>query len=225
MPIPRGCLPKSDFSWDFQSADHTAFFGTPEPEKQFETPNPFSLRPSLLEHPFYSLLQGVDEVLDPQIKKSYKEKINERKYPLTWSPGCTAFTHIYGSPLSERREHIKHLSIEEEHPFSNYWFTNFPPSIGESLVLFRHSGRIPLILVPSRMPKQEVYISRASLRVVFCTTPSITQNRREHGHALQNTIGIDPLEAWFNSRLRVIAARLHCSDEELKSQNVPSEAK
>ncbi|GBM85538.1 hypothetical protein AVEN_10232-1 [Araneus ventricosus] len=41
MPIPRGCLPKSEFSRDFQSADHTALFGPPEPETQFETPNPF----------------------------------------------------------------------------------------------------------------------------------------------------------------------------------------
>ncbi|GBM31231.1 hypothetical protein AVEN_193359-1 [Araneus ventricosus] len=62
MPIPRGCLPKSDFSRDFQFADHTAFFGPPEPETSFETPNPFpSAR--LLEHQFYSLLQGVDEVV------------------------------------------------------------------------------------------------------------------------------------------------------------------
>ncbi|GBN19010.1 hypothetical protein AVEN_113485-1 [Araneus ventricosus] len=53
MPIPRGCLPKSEFSRDFQSADHTAFFGTPEPEKQFETPNPFSLRRPSLEHPVF----------------------------------------------------------------------------------------------------------------------------------------------------------------------------
>ncbi|GBM80182.1 hypothetical protein AVEN_141651-1 [Araneus ventricosus] len=43
--------------------NHTAFFGTPEPEKQFETPIRFLSRPSLLEHPFYSLLQGVDEVV------------------------------------------------------------------------------------------------------------------------------------------------------------------
>ncbi|GBM14725.1 hypothetical protein AVEN_73818-1 [Araneus ventricosus] len=62
MPIPRGCLPKSDFSRDFQSADHTAFFGIPEPETSFEAPHPF-LSPSLLEHEFYSLLQGVDEVV------------------------------------------------------------------------------------------------------------------------------------------------------------------
>ncbi|GBO25248.1 hypothetical protein AVEN_71714-1 [Araneus ventricosus] len=84
--------------------------------------------------------QSFRDVARPQIKKSYKEKINKRKSPLIWSPGCTAFTHIYGSPLSERREHIKHLSIEEEHHFSNYWFTNLPPSIGESLALFTLEG-------------------------------------------------------------------------------------
>ncbi|GBM30349.1 hypothetical protein AVEN_21468-1 [Araneus ventricosus] len=60
MPIPRGCLPKSDFSRDFQSADHTAFFGTPEPEKQFETPNPFSPPRLSSNISFYSLLQGVE---------------------------------------------------------------------------------------------------------------------------------------------------------------------
>ncbi|GBM89302.1 hypothetical protein AVEN_88467-1 [Araneus ventricosus] len=61
MPIPRGCLPKSEFSRDFQSADHTALFGPPEPETSFETllirfsppsfPRTFS---------FYSPLQGVE---------------------------------------------------------------------------------------------------------------------------------------------------------------------
>ncbi|GBN66610.1 hypothetical protein AVEN_255601-1 [Araneus ventricosus] len=62
MPIPRGCLSKSDFSRDLQSADHTTFFGTPEPETSFETPHPI-LPARLLEHQFYSLLQGVDEVV------------------------------------------------------------------------------------------------------------------------------------------------------------------
>ncbi|GBM50313.1 hypothetical protein AVEN_219080-1 [Araneus ventricosus] len=65
MPIPRGCLSKSDCSRDFQSADHTAFFGTPEPELvrasskkiQIPIPSPFLS--------FYSLLQGVDEVVKP----------------------------------------------------------------------------------------------------------------------------------------------------------------
>ncbi|GBN47690.1 hypothetical protein AVEN_172269-1 [Araneus ventricosus] len=65
MPIPRGCLSKSEFSRDFQSADHTAFFGTPEPElvpesskkKQNSFFSPFLS--------FYSLLQGVDEVVKP----------------------------------------------------------------------------------------------------------------------------------------------------------------
>ncbi|GBL59716.1 hypothetical protein AVEN_90799-1 [Araneus ventricosus] len=67
MPIPRGCLSKSDFSRDFQSADHTAFFGTPEPElvressKGIQIPIPFF--PPFLS--FYSLLQGVDEVVKP----------------------------------------------------------------------------------------------------------------------------------------------------------------
>ncbi|GBO06674.1 hypothetical protein AVEN_90421-1 [Araneus ventricosus] len=51
MPLPRGCLPKSELIRDFQSADHTALFGAPEPETQFETPNPFlPPSPSLLEH-------------------------------------------------------------------------------------------------------------------------------------------------------------------------------
>ncbi|GBN85910.1 hypothetical protein AVEN_220698-1 [Araneus ventricosus] len=59
MPIPLGCLPKSGFSRDFQSADNTAFFGTPEPETSFETPHPI-LSPNIS---FYSLLQGVDEVV------------------------------------------------------------------------------------------------------------------------------------------------------------------
>ncbi|GBM72508.1 hypothetical protein AVEN_263455-1 [Araneus ventricosus] len=63
MPIPRGCLPKSDFRRDFQSADHRAFYGTQEPETSFETPNPF-LSPRLSSNiSFYSLLQGVDEVV------------------------------------------------------------------------------------------------------------------------------------------------------------------
>ncbi|GBM59341.1 hypothetical protein AVEN_216419-1 [Araneus ventricosus] len=44
------------FSRDFQSADHTAFFGTPEPETSFETPNPIlslvSPRTSVFIHSF-----------------------------------------------------------------------------------------------------------------------------------------------------------------------------
>ncbi|GBM25432.1 hypothetical protein AVEN_245836-1 [Araneus ventricosus] len=63
MPIPRGCLPKSDFSRDFQSADHTAFFGPPEPETSFETPNPFLSPFFPRTFSFYSPLQGVDEVV------------------------------------------------------------------------------------------------------------------------------------------------------------------
>ncbi|GBM56127.1 hypothetical protein AVEN_168443-1 [Araneus ventricosus] len=67
MPIPRGCLSKSDFSRDFQSADHTAFFGTPEPELVRESSKgiqiPISFFPPFLS--FYSLLQGVDEVVKP----------------------------------------------------------------------------------------------------------------------------------------------------------------
>ncbi|GBM84430.1 hypothetical protein AVEN_118875-1 [Araneus ventricosus] len=98
MPIPRGCLPKSDFSRDFQSAVHTVFFGTPEPEKQFETPNPFSLRPSLLEHPFYSLLQGVDEVV--KLHLSFPSLDNgtlvDQQLPSYWS------TPIMGRFLSFR---------------------------------------------------------------------------------------------------------------------------
>ncbi|GBM74205.1 hypothetical protein AVEN_203406-1 [Araneus ventricosus] len=63
MPIPRGCLLKSDFSRDFQSADHTAFFGTPEPELVRESSKkPPFFSPFLS---FYSLLQGVDEVVKP----------------------------------------------------------------------------------------------------------------------------------------------------------------
>ncbi|GBN48906.1 hypothetical protein AVEN_150436-1 [Araneus ventricosus] len=64
MTIPRGCLSKSDCSRDFQFADHTAFFGTPEPELVRESSkniNPF-FSPFLS---FYSLLQGVDEVVKP----------------------------------------------------------------------------------------------------------------------------------------------------------------
>ncbi|GBM47963.1 hypothetical protein AVEN_184660-1 [Araneus ventricosus] len=63
MPIPRGCLPKSDFSRDFQSADHTAFFGTPEPETSFETPHPILSARLSSNISFYSLLQWVDEVV------------------------------------------------------------------------------------------------------------------------------------------------------------------
>ncbi|GBM97107.1 hypothetical protein AVEN_72606-1 [Araneus ventricosus] len=62
MPIPLGCLPKTELIRDFQSADHTALFGAPEPETQFETPNPFlppSVR-SLLEHSVLIALQGVE---------------------------------------------------------------------------------------------------------------------------------------------------------------------
>nr|GBN59915.1 hypothetical protein AVEN_275049-1 [Araneus ventricosus] len=67
MPIPRGCLSKSDFSRDFQSADHTAFFGTPEPELVRESSKGIQI-PIPLSSPFlsfYSLLQGVDEVVKP----------------------------------------------------------------------------------------------------------------------------------------------------------------
>ncbi|GBN98951.1 hypothetical protein AVEN_51266-1 [Araneus ventricosus] len=59
MPIPRGCLPKSDFS---RCADHTVFFGPPEPETSFETPHPILSRNSS-NISFYSLLQGVEEVV------------------------------------------------------------------------------------------------------------------------------------------------------------------
>ncbi|GBM82099.1 putative RNA-directed DNA polymerase from transposon BS [Araneus ventricosus] len=62
MPIPRGCLPKSDFSRDFQSAHHTAFFGPPEPETSFQTPHPILSARLSSNISFYSLLQGVDEV-------------------------------------------------------------------------------------------------------------------------------------------------------------------
>ncbi|GBL78021.1 hypothetical protein AVEN_83495-1 [Araneus ventricosus] len=61
MPIPRGCLSKSDFSRDFQSADHTAFSGTPEPETRSRVLIP-SFSPFIS---FYSLLHGVDEVVKP----------------------------------------------------------------------------------------------------------------------------------------------------------------
>ncbi|GBM14091.1 hypothetical protein AVEN_79707-1 [Araneus ventricosus] len=61
MPIPRGCLSKSDFSRDFQSADHTAFSGTPEPELVRESSK--KIQNPILS--FYSLLQGVDEVVKP----------------------------------------------------------------------------------------------------------------------------------------------------------------
>ncbi|GBM50078.1 hypothetical protein AVEN_138856-1 [Araneus ventricosus] len=67
MLIPRGCLSKSDFSRDFQSADHTAFFGTPEPETSSRLPKKFKFQSPLFP-PFlrcYSLLQGVDEVVKP----------------------------------------------------------------------------------------------------------------------------------------------------------------
>ncbi|GBL73585.1 hypothetical protein AVEN_206662-1 [Araneus ventricosus] len=61
MPIPRGCLSKSDFSRDFQFADHTAFFGPPEPQTRSRVLIPF-FSPFIS---FYSLLQGVDEVVKP----------------------------------------------------------------------------------------------------------------------------------------------------------------
>ncbi|GBM17383.1 hypothetical protein AVEN_13258-1 [Araneus ventricosus] len=62
MPIPRGCLPKSEFSRNFQSADHTALFGPPEPETSFETPNPFlsAVLPSNIQ--FLFTPEGVGEV-------------------------------------------------------------------------------------------------------------------------------------------------------------------
>ncbi|GBL92348.1 hypothetical protein AVEN_35876-1 [Araneus ventricosus] len=63
MPIPRGCLPKSEFSRDFQSADHTALFGPPEPETSFETPNPFPSPVLPLNIQFLFTLDGVDEVV------------------------------------------------------------------------------------------------------------------------------------------------------------------
>ncbi|GBN21975.1 hypothetical protein AVEN_57540-1 [Araneus ventricosus] len=66
MPIPRGCLSKSDFSRDFQSADHTAFYGTPEPELVRESSKKLNQIPIFSPFlSFYSLLQGVDEVVKP----------------------------------------------------------------------------------------------------------------------------------------------------------------
>ncbi|GBN49939.1 hypothetical protein AVEN_261388-1 [Araneus ventricosus] len=67
MPIPRGCLPKFDFRRDFQSADHTAFYGPPETQTSFETPNQFSLPRLSSNISFYLLLQGVDEVVKPHL--------------------------------------------------------------------------------------------------------------------------------------------------------------
>ncbi|GBN41703.1 hypothetical protein AVEN_206434-1 [Araneus ventricosus] len=63
MPIPRGCLPKSEISRVFQSADHTAFFGPPEPETSFETPNPFlsPVLPSNIQ--FLITHEGVGEMM------------------------------------------------------------------------------------------------------------------------------------------------------------------
>ncbi|GBM98542.1 hypothetical protein AVEN_271095-1 [Araneus ventricosus] len=63
MPIPRGCLPKSEFSRDFQSAHHTALFGPPEPETLFETPNPSlsAVLPSNIQ--FLFTPEGVGEVV------------------------------------------------------------------------------------------------------------------------------------------------------------------
>ncbi|GBO27095.1 hypothetical protein AVEN_203850-1 [Araneus ventricosus] len=67
MPIPRGCLSKSDFSRDFQSADQTAFYGTPEPETSSRLPKTFKFQSPFFSPflSFYSLLQGVDEVVKP----------------------------------------------------------------------------------------------------------------------------------------------------------------
>ncbi|GBN19399.1 hypothetical protein AVEN_17262-1 [Araneus ventricosus] len=67
MPIPQGCLSKSDFSRDFQSADHTAFFGTPEPELVRESSKGIQILVPFFSPflSFYSLLQGVDEVVKP----------------------------------------------------------------------------------------------------------------------------------------------------------------
>ncbi|GBO35956.1 hypothetical protein AVEN_111197-1, partial [Araneus ventricosus] len=53
----------------------------------------------------------------------------------------------------------------------------------------------------------------------------ITQNRRKDGRALQQTDGIVLLQAWFNSRIRVIAARLPYSDDELKESKCPVRSK
>ncbi|GBM57048.1 F-box only protein 21 [Araneus ventricosus] len=160
-----------------------------------------------------------------QIKKSYKEKINERKSPLIWTPGCTASTHVYELPLSERRGHTRHLCIEEEHLFSSSWFTNFPQSIGDAPVLFSHSGRISLRLVPSRKPEQEVYISRASLRVISCTTPSIAQNWCKHGHAPQKTHRNSPARGIVHFAPPCHRCKTALFRRKTQSQNVLSEGK
>ncbi|GBN77997.1 hypothetical protein AVEN_267929-1 [Araneus ventricosus] len=62
MPIPRGCLPKSEFNRNFQSADHTVLLGPREPETSFETPNPFlsDVLPSNIQ--FLFTPEGVGEV-------------------------------------------------------------------------------------------------------------------------------------------------------------------
>ncbi|GBM18831.1 hypothetical protein AVEN_44503-1 [Araneus ventricosus] len=142
------------------------------------------------------------------------------KSPLIWSPGCTAFTHIIGF----HRPRVGNTSSTFPSRRSTPFPTNGRPSVNQPF-FFRFSGGIPLGLVPSRKPTQEVYTSRASLRVISCITPSITQNRRKDGHALQHTDGIVPLEAWSNSRIRVIAARLPYSDDELKESKCPVRSK
>ncbi|GBL62951.1 hypothetical protein AVEN_20830-1 [Araneus ventricosus] len=64
MPIPRGCLPKSELIRDFQSELITQLSSVLRSLKtQFETPNPVSpsVRPVLSSNiPFYSPLQGVE---------------------------------------------------------------------------------------------------------------------------------------------------------------------
>ncbi|GBM07185.1 hypothetical protein AVEN_229320-1 [Araneus ventricosus] len=62
LPIPRGCLPKSELIWDFKSELITQLsVALPESETKFEPPKRFFTSPLL--HPafcLYPLPQGVE---------------------------------------------------------------------------------------------------------------------------------------------------------------------
>ncbi|GBO28992.1 hypothetical protein AVEN_215903-1 [Araneus ventricosus] len=139
--------------------------------------------------------------------------------PLIWSPGCTAFSHTNGFHFLRVGNTSSTFPSRRSTPFP----TNGRPSENQPFFSDSPEGSHSAWFQAEK-PMQEVYTSHASLRVIFSTTPSITQNRRD-SHALQHTEGIVPLEAWSNSRIHAIAARLPYSDDELKESKCPVRSK